>query len=361
MNFNQIKFNCKYFKGDVPCVPNKLRGKLCETCDEYAEINKKILIIKLGALGDVIRTTPLVSKYKLLYPDCHISWITHTPEILTSKLIDRVYKFDFASAYSLKQMRFDIAVNLDKDPEACILLSEIKSVEKHGFFWDNNHIEVTNKAAEQKLLTGIFDSFSLENKKSYLQEIFNICNLEFNREKYLLDVDEEYFKKWEDLKNKSNDKKIIGLNTGCGKRWITRLWPNEYWLKLISMLQKGGFYPVLLGGPDENEKNIYFADKSGAFYPGTFSLKEFMAIIANCDLIVSAVSLTMHLTLGLQKPLVLFNNIFNKYEFEMYDNGEILEPDSGCECYYGNYCKREKHCMYDLLPEKVFNSIVKNI
>jgi hypothetical protein len=120
LDFNKIKFNCRYFKGDIPCIPNKLRKKVCDSCDEFEIITKRILIIKLGALGDVIRTTPLVSKYKSLYHDCHISWITMTPEILTSKLIDKVYIFDFKSVYVLKQIHFDIAVNLDKDPEACI-------------------------------------------------------------------------------------------------------------------------------------------------------------------------------------------------------------------------------------------------
>jgi ADP-heptose:LPS heptosyltransferase len=241
------------------------------------------------------------------------------------------------------------------------LLSNINSKEKYGFIWNDGHIAVSNKAAEHKLLTGLFDEISRKNKNSYQQEIFEICNLEFSGEKYLLDVKEEYLSKWKSLRQKSNGKKIIGLNTGCGKRWTTRLWPKEYWLKLISDLQKGGFYPVLLGGIDEDELNRFYSNSSGAFYPGTFSLEEFMAVIANCDLIVSAVSLAMHITIGLKKPLVLFNNIFNKYEFELYGRGEILEPDSGCDCYYGNKCKREIHCMFDLLPEKVYNSIVKNL
>ena len=52
--------------------------------------------------------------------------------------------------------------------------------------------------------------------------------------------------------------------------------------------------------------------KQGLYYPGTYSLEEFIAITANCDLIVTAVSMMMHIAIGLKRPLVLFNNIFNK-------------------------------------------------
>ena len=36
------------------------------------------------------------------------------------------------------------------------------------------------------------------------------------------------------------------------------------------------------------------------------------------DLVVTAVTMAMHIALGLGKKLVLFNNIFNPHEFELY-------------------------------------------
>ena len=95
------------------------------------------------------------------------------------------------------------------------------------------------------------------------------------------------------------------------------------------------------------------------YYPGTFSLQEFISILNHCDIIVSAVTMAMHIAVGLKKPLVLFNNIFNKKEFYLYNNGVIIEPDSGCECYYGLVCKRDKTCMEDLTVIKVYNAIIE--
>ena len=91
------KSDCLHFKGHIPCKPHKEHGYHCKECVAYAPVSKRILIIKLGAIGDVIRTTPLVVKYKSLYPNCKITWLTWTPDILPASQIDEILKWDYNS------------------------------------------------------------------------------------------------------------------------------------------------------------------------------------------------------------------------------------------------------------------------
>jgi len=360
MKVNEIKFDCRYFKGDIPCVPNKLRNKICPGCDEYQKIETRILIIKLGAIGDVMRSTPLLTRFKKDYPSSHITWISLTPEVLPKDMVDQAYRFDFASVYKIEHTQYDIAINLDKDKEACILLQNVKAKRKFGFTWQNDHIFPATPHAEHKLITGIFDNISKLNTKNYMEEIFEICDMKFNNEPYLLNFDPALAEKFKHIKEKAGNKKIIGLNTGCGKRWQTRLWPREYWIELIKKLQALNYFPLLLGGPDEDEMNKNYSTSTGAFYAGTFSLPEFIALSSLCDCILTAVSMMMHIAIGLGKPLALFINIFNRHEFYLYNNGTIIEPPTGCDCFYGNTCTRgEKHCMKDISVEQVFSSIEK--
>lgn len=361
MNISEVKFDCRHFRGELPCTPNKVSGSICTDCTNYDKITKRILIIKLGAIGDVIRTTPLVEKYRTLYPGCHITWITHTPDILPKKEIDTILSFSFTSVFTLSHKHFDIAINLDKDQEACMLLSDINAIEKYGFIWRDGHLNTANNLAEHKILTGLFDNESKINTKSYLEEIFEICGFTYNRERYLLNVNEQLVDKWSILKKEANNKKIIGLNTGCGKRWPTRLWPSENWIELIQLLQNAGYQPLLLGGIDEHEQNLVYQQKTGAKYLGTFSLEEFISITSQCDGIVTAVSMMMHIALGLGKKMILFNNIFNKHEFSLFGNGEIIEPSTGCDCYYGAKCSRNRQCMNDISTDQVFNAIQRHI
>ncbi|MFZ9949706.1 MAG: glycosyltransferase family 9 protein [Gemmobacter sp.] len=165
MNISEVKFDCRHFRGELPCTPNKLSGCICTNCTHYDKITKRILIIKLGAIGDVIRTTPLVEKYRTLYPGCHITWITHTPDILPKKEIDSILSFSFTSVYTLSHKHFDIAINLDKDQEACMLLADINAIEKFGFIWRDGHLNTANNLAEHKIITGLFDNESKINTK----------------------------------------------------------------------------------------------------------------------------------------------------------------------------------------------------
>ncbi len=354
-----LKFDCKHFKGNSPCKPNKLYGKICSQCDEYTPIDKKILIIKLGAIGDVIRTTPLIVKYRELYPNCHISWITLSPQVLPQNLIDEIYTFEYTAIFKAMCYEYDIAVNLDKEPEACQLLRQVKAREKYGFIWTNHHIDIATRKAAHKLITGLFDDISAKNTRNYLDEIFEICHLNFNKEPYLLNFDETLAKRWQKIKEQAKGKTIIGLNTGCGTRWTTRLWPQSYWIAFIQELQAKNLYPALLGGKAEDEGNRIYAKQTSAYYPGYYSLEEFIALSSHCDLIVTQVSMMMHIAIGLKKPIVLMNNIFNKHEFELYGKGIIVEPSSGCSCYYGNACTREKTCMHDISVENMISAVKK--
>jgi heptosyltransferase-2 len=357
---DNIKFDCKYFRATIPCRFNKIDGSECEACNHYTVISKQILIIKLGAMGDVIRTTPLIEKYRNLYPNCQISWLTQFPDVLPKDKIDKIYKYDGISFYTLSNLKFDIAVNLDKEEEACLLLKNVEAIEKYGFTWINNHIAATSPAVEHKLITGFFDRQSKSNTKHYIEEIFDICNLKFNDEPCLLNYNHEKAEEWKiALKTKAEGKMIVGLNTGCGGRWTTRLWSENSWIELIKLLQSYHFFPMVLGGEQENEKNVFLSQQTSCFYPGHFPLEDFFAITSACNIIVTQVSMMMHIAIALQKKIILMNNIFNKHEFYLYNRGVIVQPTSGCDCYYGNTCTRNESCMNDITAETIFNEIKK--
>jgi heptosyltransferase-2 len=348
-----IKTDCLYFKGDSPCSPHKENGYHCQECPKYKKIEQNILIIKLGAIGDVIRTTPILRKIKSEYPNSYITWLTYYPEILNKNWLDRILNVNIESIELIKQIEFDWSIVLDKDSIAISLANQIKAKKKSGFTIDEfgRARPSSSNAEEHKWITGIFDDFSKQNTKHYVQEMFEILGYEFQGEEYVLELNEKF--DW-DL---NHSKRIIGLNTGCGGRWTSRLWPNEYWIELAKMLIKSGNEVILLGGEQEHEKNIMFAKKSGANYLGHFPLKKFISLVNECDIVVTAVTMAMHIAMGLKKKVIIFNSIFNKNEFYLYERGEIIEPEPKCNCYYMPICPHES--MKKIYPERIFSQIIK--
>ncbi|MFZ1976759.1 MAG: glycosyltransferase family 9 protein [Bacteroidota bacterium] len=345
-----VKTDCRFFKGDVPCRPHKIKGVHCDNCPDYDATGKNILFIKLAAIGDVIRTTPLLHRIKKEYPEAKIWWLTRTPEILPAE-VDVKLSFGLESILALTETPFFLAFNLDKDREACALLNKIQAKKKYGYDLVNGLCHPLDSAAVQKWETGLFDDVNKENTKSYIEEIFALAGYTFAGERYILPFSDWQDKRWKFAKGK----KVVGLNTGCGGRWTSRLWPETYWVKLAASLKKNGCEVVLLGGEQEHEKNLRLAKKSKAKYFGHYSLNGFINLMNHCDLVVTAVSMAMHLAIGLNKKIVLFNNIFNKNEFELYGLGEILEPEYDCTCYFSPTCPN--NCMQYLKPERVLETV----
>jgi len=95
--------------------------------------------------------------------------------------------------------------------------------------------------------------------------------------------------------------------------------------------------------------------------PGVQPLETFYAMIEGCQCIVSAVTMAMHLAIGARTPLVLLNNIFNRYEFELYGRGEIVEPPTPCDCYYSGLCRTGRKCINEISPGTVFQAVLRSL
>ena len=336
------KHNCLHFKGHIPCDPHKENGYHCDGCPAFVEIEKKILIIKLGAIGDVIQTTPLVTKYKELFPHAKFTWITLSPAILPKNEIHEILPLSIETVMYVENTKWDIAINLDKEKEASALMAKIESTEKYGFTLKDGATVPIDAKAEHKYYTGLFDDVSKANTLNYCTEIFDICDLTYSGEKYLLDNHSDKGFSWPEI---DSSKTVIGLNTGCGPRWTTRLWSIENWANLAKILIAKGYQVVLLGGEQEDERNTSIAALSNAQYFGYFSLAKFINLIDQMTLVVTQVTMGMHLTLGLQKKIVLMNTIFNPHEFDLFNNGELIGPAKECKCFYRGSCIDGESCM----------------
>ncbi len=343
------KADCRHFRGDVPCEPHKLEGVHCADCPHYDPTDTRILIIKLGAIGDVIRTTPILHRLRREYPHGHLTWVTDFPDVVPRSAVDQVMTPALPDLLRLGITEHDLLINFDKDPVACALAVRIPSRVKKGFTLKDGLPAPADAEAEAKFVTGIFDDVSKSNRKSYVEEIFEIAGYRWQGEEYILDRPPA--REWK----LASPRPRVGLNTGCGGRWVSRLWPEDCWIALARELGGRGLGVVLLGGEAEDEKNRRIAAAAkGAEYPGHLPLADFIDLVDQTDLVVSAVTMAMHIAIGLKKPLVLFNNIFNRHEFELYGRGQILEPSIPCDCYYKPICL--KQCMRHIEVPRVLEA-----
>jgi ADP-heptose:LPS heptosyltransferase len=147
---------------------------------------------------------------------------------------------------------------------------------------------------------------------------------------------------------------------GVGDVWKTRQYHFDQWLRLAEILLEEGYEVVMLGGQAEDEMNKKIALQTGAKYFGVGPISEFIATVNKCDLMVTCVTLGLHIAIGLQKKVVLLNNIFNKHEFYLYNKGIILEPPLPCTmCYKTRFDDRceAANCMDLIRPPEIVNAV----
>ncbi len=329
--------DCRYFKGDRPCDYMKSEGAEC-TCTHYDPIKARVLIIKLGELGDVIRTTPVLLPIKKKYPNSAIYWLTKNAEFLP-KSVDYRMQFNQNNLEILKALAFDVVYNFDKDPESCAVMNQLTAKVKKGFELRDGQAFPIDKDAQYKYEIGLDDTLNVKNNKGYVEQTFEIAGFPFHGEEYCID------------QSFSKGKALIGLNTGCGSRWSTREWPEQHWKTLAQNLLNQGYGVLLLGGPDEHVRNQRIAQTTGALYLGHHPLTTFAALISMCDLVVTTVTMSLHIAIALKKKIICFNNVFNKAEFDLYGLGEIIEPPRSCVGCWKNQC--EWKCMEFIHPQLV--------
>ncbi|MEO8169181.1 MAG: glycosyltransferase family 9 protein, partial [bacterium] len=116
-----IHTDCRYYEGAKPCDFHKRDGRLCEGCNDYDPITFRILIVKLAAVGDVLRTTSILPALKKKYAGSQITWITKAsaaPLLKSNPYVDRVFVTEGNYIEYLRNEKFDLGICLDADPQS---------------------------------------------------------------------------------------------------------------------------------------------------------------------------------------------------------------------------------------------------
>ncbi|MBN1252564.1 MAG: glycosyltransferase family 9 protein [Bacteroidales bacterium] len=368
----QIKTDCKYYLAYKPCVFHKIDGRLCENCNDYSKIAERILIIKLDALGDVLRTTSILPALKNKYPNSEITWITKKNAFTLlngNQYIDRVLAIEENYLQVLLSEEFDIGICLDADPQSASILSITKAKEKFGFVSGlNGKVVIVNNKAETWWKMGVNDELKMQNRTTYQKHIYDICELNQEIEKPQIKLDEksvDFADKFK-IENQLNKySKIIGINTGGGTRWQFKKWILEYYIELIKIIKKENpdFGILLFGGPEEIEMN----EKIKMEIPDLLidagcknSITEFSALINLTELFFTSDSLGMHISVALEKNTIVLVGPTSPWELDVFGKGEIVyNQQLKCIACYKSTCDFKENCMNTLKPEFVYSKMKK--
>jgi len=251
-----------------------------------------ILIIKLGATGDVVRTTPLLRRLT-----GKVTWVTSAKNrTLLEGLIGSNVELRVLSWEEREQIAgtaYDLAISLEDDRETATLLKTVRYEKLFGAYADEHgEMKYTDDARRWFDLSLISvhgrkqaDVLKFQNRYTYQELIFEGLGLGFQGEKYLLPSTPE-----------SPLRGDVAIAPEAGAVWPMKKW--AHFDRLKSDLESRGLRVNVL--------------------PTRPTLLEHLADVRGHRCLVNGDSLPMHLALGSNVSCVALFTCTSPWEIYEY-------------------------------------------
>ena len=258
----------------------------------------KLLIIKLGATGDVVRTTPLLHRL-----GSEVTWITAAKNTsLLRGLRPNLRCLSWEERELARGTKYDLVISLEDDLETASFLKDVQFDQLFGAYADaENKMRYTADSSRWFDLSLISahgreaaDQLKLRNRSTYQELVFGGLGLEFKDDAYLLPAGSET-----DL---AGD---IAIAPEAGPVWPMKNW--AYYAELKRELEAQGFTVNVL--------------------PRRSSLLEHLSDVRNHRCLVCGDSLPMHLALGSRIKCVTLFTCTSPWEIHGYGvQQKIVSP-----------------------------------
>ena len=308
----------------------------------------KILIIRIGAIGDVVHTTNLYRSIKQQYPNTEIHYLTSSliaplleADCDISKIITMPIDFKIFSSQTktfieeLKKENYDIVINLQPSIKTRLLVL-FSGIKKQLIY--KKHFNV--HAVKNFWQTGL---------KAFpnLQELTDLKIFLPNN------VIERAKEQTSGLKHP-----IIIINAGgmFSKRQ-GRTYPIDKWLELGNKIQREFNGTILLTGEQKDREFLLplAKIKNSVNYIGKFSLIDTCGVISQADLMISGDSGPLHIATALGvKTIGLYGSMPEK-RTGCYFNGINIVSKKECVP-----CNRRK-CKYLKGTNKIYAPCMESI
>lgn len=264
---------------------------------------KKVLIIRTGAIGDVIHTTNTFRAIKDAHPEVEIHYLTSINEsmlvydknlakvwVIESEKFKPFSKYTMEFAKKLKAEKFDVAINLQPSFKTRLLV-ELAKIKTHF-----NYKKKSKLHAVQNYW---------ETAKKAFPDIKNYSDLKM----YLNpEVSEKMHSELSKYK-----RPLVVLNAGhvFAKRQ-GRTYPAEKWIELGNKIQEKYDGTILITGVKVDEEILKPLEqiKNSVSFVSKLSLDENSALIKNSDILISGDSGPLHIASALGvKALGLFGSM----------------------------------------------------
>jgi lipopolysaccharide heptosyltransferase I len=326
----------------------------------------RVLIILLGAIGDVVRALPLLGRVRRAWPQAHIAWAVEpksSPIIEGHPWLDELIIYDRRHApwsfvpflQSVRRGRFDLVIDLQRHLKSGIIGMVSGAPERIGFAAANtkefNHRFTTRQIEAQP---------KLRLKLMQYQAFADALGIPPGPIEFGLSLTQD-----EDLRARASvaesRRPMVGVILGSS--WPSRIYFPESVAAVIRELAQPadgspGLFPVLIGGAEDaaiGDAVVRALDGLEVLnLVGRTRLRDLIGIFSECAVAFGPDCGPMHIAAAVGCPVVSLWGSTAPERSAPWGNAEfVLHGEIPCHPCYLRDCPIGRECMRRIAPEQV--------
>ncbi|HAH32448.1 MAG TPA: hypothetical protein DCL44_09080 [Elusimicrobia bacterium] len=327
---------------------------------------KKILLIQLRQIGDVLLTTPAAQVLKDNFPGAKLDLLTQAPchEVLSGNpFVDETLVYSKANPLKwireVRERKYDLVIDFMSNPRSALICFASGAPLKAGPAYTSSSWAYNLKLTKSPLDHPYNPFFKID-----LLKALGLKNIFYPYPKMYLSGQE--------LLDGSNKLKELGI-TKAGRligfapasRRLTRQWPPEHYAELGRLITDHAQNKVIVfWGPGEKDLAAKITNEIGAgkaiLAPETKTLRKLASLIANIDLLVSNFNGPKHIATSLGISTLSIYGMCNPSHWTPPNDDKhrtIANTDAECISCYKTKCPNKLICLTGLKAADVFTKL----
>jgi lipopolysaccharide heptosyltransferase I len=324
------------------------------------------LIVRLGALGDIVHTVPAVAALRRAYPDARIDWVVdarHAPFADLVQPVDRVIRLEKTTVNAwvdlvrrLRPYRYDVALDFQGLMKSAVLARASGAARVVGFsIW---HLrEKGARPFYSDVDSGEPAPHVIGKNLSLLSTVgISSADIEFPLARTSSSA-------LEAVRRDAAGAPFALINPGAA--WPNKRWPAARYGEVAAFVREvRGLVPFVLWGPAEESlaREVVTASGSSARVAPATTMADLLELSRGASLMVSGDTGPLHIAGAAGTPLVaLFGPTDPDRNGPWSKDDVVVSRYGACGCHYQRQCHQASWCLSDVTVAEVTAAIQQRL
>jgi lipopolysaccharide heptosyltransferase I len=338
----------------------------------------RFLIVRLGALGDIVHGIPVAAALRRAYPAARIDWLVsakHREILDVVPVIDRRLVINDRSDGSggtslvsavreLRRARYDVAIDLQGLMKSALLARGSGAPRVIGFaasYARERLARLLYTDAHDPGRGGLFDPRETRHVVEINLGLLELLGLPAAKPEFPIDHVDSDAARW--VAQQTGGRYAL-LNPGAA--WPNKRWPPSRLAAVAAGLrERHGLMSAVLWGPGEEalaREVVAGAGAGAAVASPKTTIADLVALARGATLMVSGDTGPTHIAAALGTPLVgIYGPTRPARNGPMSPDDVTVSRDVICQCHHRRRCTRARMCLLDIDVEEVMAAVDRRL